>query len=269
MYPWVSLIIPIFFNGSYFLPNFAPMQSKEKIYGIHSILEAISEGVSFAKVFIQKDIHNDAIKEIIQKLKQYEVPFQFVPKEKLNRLTSKNHQGIIAISSAVEFASIDNILPQIFESGEVPFIALLDNVTDVRNFGAIARSAECFGVQALVIPAQGSAMLNADALQASAGALHKVTVCREINFMRSIDTIRNSGLKLVACTEKADKTISEVDFKGPTAIIMGSEGFGISKELLDICDEKAKIPMTGEIQSLNVSVAAGIIFYEAMKQRGE
>jgi len=230
-------------------------------------MEAIAEGVSFAKVFIQKDIHNDAIKEIIQKLKQHEVPFQFVPKEKLNRLTSKNHQGIIAISSQVEFATIEHVLPQIFESGETPFIALLDNVTDVRNFGAIARSAECFGVQALVIPAQGSAMLNADALQASAGALHKVTVCREINFMNSIQSIKNSGLQLVACTEKATKEISDIDFSIPTAIVMGSEGFGINKELLDMCDDQAKIQMVGEIQSLNVSVAAGIIFYEAMKKR--
>lgn len=243
------------------------MQNKEKIYGIHSILEAIDEGISFAKVFIQKDIHNDGIKEIINKLKQYEVPFQFVPKEKLNRLTSKNHQGIIAISSAVEFASIENIMPQIFESGATPCIALLDSVTDVRNFGAIARSAECFGVQALVIPAQGSAMLNADALQASAGALHKVTVCREINFMRAIETIKNSGLQLVACTEKAGKEIGEIDFSLPTAIVLGSEGSGISKELLDLCDQQARISMEGEIQSLNVSVAAGIIFYEAMKGR--
>jgi 23S rRNA (guanosine2251-2'-O)-methyltransferase len=243
------------------------MQNKEKIYGIHSILEAIDEGVSFAKVFIQKDIHNDSIRDIIAKLKQYEVPFQFVPKEKLNRLTSKNHQGIIAISSQVEFASIDHVLPQIFESGETPFIAILDSVTDVRNFGAIARSAECFGVQALVIPAQGSAMLNADAVQASAGALHKVTVCREINFMRSLEIVKSSGLQIIACTEKATKEIAEINFSIPTAIILGSEGVGINPELLAMADETAKIPMKGEIQSLNVSVAAGIIFYEAMKGR--
>ncbi len=243
------------------------MQSKEKIYGIHSVQEAINSGTSLAKVFIQKDIHNDGIRDIITELKKFDIPFQFVPKEKLNRLTSKAHQGIIAISSAVDFASIDDVLPQIFENGETPFIALLDKITDVRNFGAIARSAECFGIHALVIPAVGSAMLNADALQASAGALHKVTVCREINFMRSIENIKNSGLQLVAITEKATKEISEINFSLPTAIIMGSEGSGIDPELLKICDDSAKIKMTGEIQSLNVSVAAGIVFYEKSKMR--
>ena len=243
------------------------MKEKEQIYGIHSVMEALDEGTSFNKVFIQKDLHNDRIKEVIQKLKKYLIPFQFVPKEKLNRLTTKAHQGIVAVISQVEFASIDHILPQIFESGETPFIALLDNVTDVRNFGAIARSAECFGVHALVIPAQGSAMINADALQASAGALHKVTVCRELNFLNAIHAIKSCGLQLVACTEKADKEISEINFEIPTAIIMGSEGYGISDEILAMCDDKAKILMTGSIQSLNVSVAAGIIFYTAEKKR--
>ena len=159
------------------------------------------------------------------------------------------------------------MLPQIFEDGEMPLIALLDGITDVRNFGAVARSAECFGVHAIVAPAQGSAMVNAEAVKASAGALHKMQVCREINFMRSIEYIKSSGLQLVACTEKADMPISEVDFNLPTAIVMGSEGVGIGPELLAQCDIKAKIPMTGDIQSLNVSVAAGIIFYEAMKSR--
>jgi 23S rRNA (guanosine2251-2'-O)-methyltransferase len=250
-----------------FAPDFNIMQSKEKIYGIHSVQEAINSGTSLAKVFIQKDIHNDGIRDIILELKKYDIPFQFVPKEKLNRLTTKVHQGIIAISSAVDFASIDDVMPQIFESGETPFIALLDKISDVRNFGAIARSAECFGVHALVIPAVGSAMLNADALQASAGALHNVTVCREINFMRSIENIKNSGLQLIAITEKATKEISDINFNLPTAIIMGSEGFGIDPELLKIVDDSAKIPMTGKIQSLNVSVAAGITFYQAMRSR--
>lgn len=241
--------------------------NKETIYGIHAILEALDSGKSLNKVFIQKDIFSDRMKEVIDKLKKYEVPFQFVPKEKLNRLTSKPHQGIVASTSQIDFLSIENILPGIFEDGQTPFIAIMDSITDVRNFGAIARSAECFGVHALVTPAQGSAMINADALKSSAGALHKVKVCREINFLRSIHTIKNSGLQLVACTEKADKEIAEVDFTLPTAVVMGSEGFGIHEDLLALCDVHAKIPMTGEIQSLNVSVAAGIIFYEGLKGR--
>jgi 23S rRNA (guanosine2251-2'-O)-methyltransferase len=242
-------------------------QPKDKIYGIHSVMEALQEGTSLNKVFIQKDIHSERIKEIIQKLKQYEIPFQFVPKEKLNRLTSKPHQGIVAMGSVVEFESIDTVLPGIFEQGETPFICLVDGVTDVRNFGAIARSAECFGLHALVAPAQGSAMLNADALKASAGALNRISICREINFMRSIQLIKNSGLQLVACTEKAEKNIDQADFSAPTAVILGSEGNGISEELLALCDDMVKIPMTGEISSLNVSVAAGILFYEGMRKR--
>jgi len=241
-------------------------QPKEKIYGINPVIEAICDGVPINKVYIQKDIHNERVASIIKTLKQYEIPFQFVPKEKLNRLTTKVHQGIVAISSPVEFASIENILPQIFESGETPFIAILDEITDVRNFGAIARSAECFGVQALVVPAQGSAMLNAEAVKASAGALHKVTICREIHFLNSINAIINSGLQLVACTEKATALISEIDLTVPTAVLLGSEGFGIDERLLELCNHRAKIPMTGGISSLNVSVAAGIIFYERMRQ---
>ena len=241
--------------------------SKETIYGIHAVMEALTSGTPMNKVFIQKDIHSDRIKEIIALLKQYEIPFMFVPKEKLNRLTNAAHQGVIAMRSEVDFMSIDTLLPQLFEAGENPLIALMDGVTDVRNFGAIARSAECFGVHGLVAPAQGSALVNAEALKASAGALHRIHVCREINFARSVQNIKNSGLQLVACTEKAQLSIDQVDFSLPTAIVLGSEGEGIRPELLEMCDVMAKIPMYGQIQSLNVSVASGIIFYEAMKSR--
>lgn len=258
----------LFFNTDILQNMEQPKSSKDTlIYGIHSILEAINEGIPLNKVYIQKDIHNDRIREVIGKLKKQEIPFQLVPREKLNRLTMKQHQGIVAMSSPVEFESIENVLPQIFESGEIPVIAILDGITDVRNFGAIARSAECFGIQALVIPAKGGAMPNAEAMKTSAGALHKVKICREINFLRSLNYIKDSGLQLVACTEKATKQIADVDFSIPSAIVLGSEGVGIDPQLLELCEEKAKIPMVGEIQSLNVSVAAGIIFYEALRKR--
>jgi 23S rRNA (guanosine2251-2'-O)-methyltransferase len=245
------------------------MQNKDKIYGIHSVMEALKEAVPINKVLIQKDIHNERIGEIIQILKISEIPFQFVPKEKLNRITGKNHQGIIALGSVTEFYTIEQILPVLFEKGAVPLIGILSGITDVRNFGAIARSAECLGVDALVIPAQGSAMINEDAMQASAGALHKIPICREINFLRSVKYIKDSGLALIACTEKAEIPINKIDLKNPSALVLGSEGTGISEEIQKLCSGKALIPMQGEIQSLNVSVSAGIIFYEAQRQRNE
>jgi 23S rRNA (guanosine2251-2'-O)-methyltransferase len=243
------------------------MEQKEKIYGIHSILEALNEGVTLNKVYIQKDLHNERIKEVIQRLKKAEIPFQMVPKEKLNRLTSKAHQGLIAFTSPTEFYTVEQLIPGLYEQGKIPFLAVLCGITDVRNFGAIARSAECMGVDALVIPAQGSAMINPDAIKTSAGALHKLPVCREINFLRAIKFIRDSGIDLVACTEKADLNIADIDLNAPIAVLLGSEGSGIEENLLDLCQSKARIPMKGEIQSMNVSVAAGIIFYETLKQR--
>lgn len=242
-------------------------RDEEMMYGIQPVMEALAIGRSLNKVFIQKDIHNDRIGEIISILKQREIPFHFVPKEKLNRLTPKNHQGVVAMGSAIDFLSIENILPQIFETGELPLIAILDGVTDVRNVGAIARSAECFGVQALVVPAHGSAMINADAVKSSAGALHRIPVCRELNFQRSLNYIKDSGLQFIACTEKASKDIAELDFSAPSAIVLGAEGEGINEALLQQCNLRGRIPMVGEISSLNVSVAAGIVFYNAMLSR--
>jgi 23S rRNA (guanosine2251-2'-O)-methyltransferase len=243
------------------------MQNKEKIYGIHSLLEALEAGTSLNKVFIQKDVQNDRIKQLIHKLKQQEVPFQFVPREKLNRLTSRNHQGVIAITSEVDFLTVENLLPQLFEAGQPPLLAILAGITDVGNFGAVARSAECFGIDALVIPSQGAAMVTSDAMKASSGALAKVHICREMNFLRSVKYIRDSGLQLIAISEKSEKAIAEIDFGLPTALVLGAEGSGISEDLMALCDQGAGIPMSGDIGSLNVSVAAGIVFYEAMKGR--
>ena len=243
------------------------MQSKEKIYGIHAVLEALNEGLPLNKVLIQRDVQNDRLRDIIQILKKRGIPFQLVPKEKLNRLTSKQHQGIIALGSPVEYLTVSELLPMLYEDGETPLLLVLDGVTDVRNVGAIARSAECFGAHGIVVPAQGSALLNADAMKSSAGALLKVPVCREINFSEAIKYMKGSGLSLMACTEKATQDLADADFSAPLAIVMGAEGEGIHPDLLAACDQQVRIPMTGEIGSLNVSVAAGVILYEAQRQR--
>jgi 23S rRNA (guanosine2251-2'-O)-methyltransferase len=200
-------------------------------------------------------------------LKQHQITFQYVPVEKLNRLTTKNHQGVAGYISSITYHKIQDIVPTIFEEGKVPLILILDRITDVRNFGAIARTAECSGVQAIVIPAHGAAQINADAMKTSAGALNKVPVCREENLKTVIHFLKECGLQIVSCTEKASDYYFQMDFTVPTAIIMGSEENGISNEYLQKSDAKAKIPLMGEIGSLNVSVATGIILYEAVSQR--
>ncbi len=242
-------------------------QGKIKIYGIHAIAEAIAEGVSFNRVYIQKDSYNERIADLIKELKKHLIPFQLVPREKLSRMTSKPHQGVVALTSPVSYQSIEQVLPMIYEHGNLPLLALLDGVTDIRNFGAIARSAECFGIDALITPSRGTAMINEEAIKSSAGALHRIQVCREMNMQDSIGFLKNSGIQLIACSEKATKNVREADFSAPCCIVMGSEGEGIHPSLLDQCDTHVRIPMQGNIQSLNVSVAAGIIFYEASMAR--
>ena len=191
----------------------------------------------------------------------------YVPVEKLNRLTTKNHQGAAGYISSITYHKIKNILPAIIERGKAPLLLILDRITDVRNFGAIARTAECSGVDAIIIPAHGAAQINSDAIKTSAGALHKISVCREENLKNVIDFLKECGVQIVACTEKTNDYYFQIDFTVPTAIIMGSEEDGILNEYLQKSDAKAKIPLMGEIGSLNVSVAAGIILYEAVSQR--
>lgn len=190
-----------------------------------------------------------------------------MPVEKLNRLTRKNHQGVFAFISPINFHKTDNVIQDVFEKGENPLFIILDRVTDVRNFGAIIRTAECSGVQAVIVPEKGSAAINGDALKTSAGALHNIPICREFNLKATIEYLKNCGLQIVGCTEKTDDMIYQPDFSVPTAIIMGSEKDGISPEYLKLCDHKAKIPINGTISSLNVSVSAGVILYEAVRQR--
>jgi 23S rRNA (guanosine2251-2'-O)-methyltransferase len=192
---------------------------------------------------------------------------QQVPVEKLNRLTLKNHQGVVAFISPIIYQKIENIIPEIFEKGETPLILVLDCITDVRNMGAIARTAECAGVQAIVVPSKGSAQINPDAVKTSAGALYKIPVCRHDNLVQTVRFLQESGLQIVCCTEKTNDFIYKPDYSAPTAIVMGSEEDGVRNEIIRIADHLAKIPMYGEIESLNVSVATGVILYEAIRQR--
>jgi 23S rRNA (guanosine2251-2'-O)-methyltransferase len=196
-----------------------------------------------------------------------QIPMQLVPVEKIDRITRKNHQGIVAFISPITYYNIEEIIPKLFEEGKTPLILILDQVTDVRNFGAIARTAEVAGVDAIIIPDKGAAQINSDALKTSAGALHLIPVCRVKSLAMTVKFLKNSGLKIVASTGKGEKFYDETNMKDPAAIIMGSEDLGIEAGLLRIADEWVKIPQSGQIESLNVSVAAGIIIFEAIRQR--
>jgi 23S rRNA (guanosine2251-2'-O)-methyltransferase len=238
------------------------------VFGTRAVIEAIRAGRSIDKVLIKNGLSNELFGELYQLIKEYDIPFQYVPLEKINRITRKNHQGILALMASVEFFRIEDVLPTIFEKGEEPLILLLDQVTDVRNFGAIVRSAECAGVHAVVIPEKGAARIGADAVKTSAGALNIVPVCRTPNMSNTIDYLRNSGITVVAATEKAADDYTRVSMAGPLAIIMGAEDKGISPAMLRAADHLAKIPILGTIGSLNVSVAASLMMYEAVRQRG-
>ena len=239
----------------------------DMIFGVRPVIEAIKSAKDIDKVLLKKGLGGDSYRELFDLIRDYNIPFQFVPLEKLNRVTRKNHQGVIAFISPVTFYDIENYLPQIFEKGENPFLLVLDEVTDVRNFGAIVRTAECAGVHAVIIPEKGSARISADAVKTSAGALHFVPVCRTKDLKKTLEFLKMSGLKLIAASEKAKDNYMQGDYSGPLTIIMGSEEHGIDQKLLALADEKVSIPICGNIQSLNVSVAAGLLVYEAVRQR--
>ncbi len=233
------------------------------------MIESIRSGKEFDKLFIQKGQRGEQMAELYSLLREFEIPYQHVPIEKLNRLTRKNHQGIIGFVSAISFQPVEEVVQMIFEKGETPLILILDRITDVRNFGAIARTAECAGVHAILFPMQGSAQVNADAMKTSAGALNNIPVCRSKNLSRSIDYLKEAGLQVIAATEKTETMMYDVDYKLPTAIIMGSEEDGVSPAFLHKCDHKVKIPMQGQTASLNVSVASAVMIYEAVRQKME
>jgi 23S rRNA (guanosine2251-2'-O)-methyltransferase len=239
------------------------------IFGSRPILEALTAGKELEKIFLLRGSKNPTTDEIVQLAKGLEVPVVTVPLEKLNKLTRKNHQGAVAFLSSISYVPLAETVTSLFEQGKSPLLLILDRITDVRNFGSIARNAECMGVNAIVIPSRGGAQINADAVKTSAGALHLVPVCREPNLKDTIEYLKDSGFQIVACTEKTEQNLSDMtlDMVGPTAIIMGSEEDGISPEYLKRADARVRIPLMGQIGSLNVSVATGIILYEAMRQR--
>jgi len=244
-------------------------KSDRYIFGIHAVQEALNAGRELEKVLVRRGIGSELFNKLVSELHMMNVPVQQVPVEKLNRVCGKNHQGIVAFISEIVYHDITKLLPGIFESGEDPLILLLDGVSDVRNFGAIARSAECAGVHAIVIPFSGSAAVNADAIKTSAGALHRIPVCRHKNMVGVLKFFQESGLSLFGATEKAKNSIYESDLCGPAGFIMGGEEKGISAELLKEIEHWVSIPMKGKIASLNVSVAAGIILFETLRQRDQ
>lgn len=241
---------------------------KEMIFGIRAIIEAIDAGKTLDKILLRRDMTSTIGKELLQKLQGTTTPVQKVPVEKLNQYTDKNHQGAIAFLSPIEFYNIETLVPTLFEEGKTPLLMVLDGVTDVRNFGAIARTCACAGADALVIGIHGSVAINGDAVKTSAGALHSLPVCKVENMQNCLQYLRDSGFHVVAATEHAICNYTEVDMTAPVAIVMGSEEKGIYEGNLRICSHQVRIPMSGVIESLNVSVAAGVMLYEAVRQRG-
>ena len=243
------------------------MEKKDYIFGVRAIIEAMDSGKTLDKVMIKRESGNELMRELLEKAALYNVPVQRVPVEKLNRITLKNHQGAIAIISPVEFYSLDNLLPTLYESGKTPFCVVLDHITDTRNFGAIARTSVCSGADFIVIFDKGSVSVTGDSVKASAGALFHIPVCREKDVKTALRTLQENGYKIVGASEKGAQKYTEIDYSGPVAIVMGAEDTGLSDEALKMCDELAYIPIKNKIESLNVSVAAGIFLYEIVRQR--
>jgi 23S rRNA (guanosine2251-2'-O)-methyltransferase len=244
------------------------VEKSEMIFGVRAVIEAIEAGKEIDKILVKKDIQSELSKELFAALKGKLIPVQRVPVERINRITRKNHQGVVAFISAITYQRVEDVVPFLFEQGKNPLLVMLDGLTDVRNFGAIARTCECAGVDAVIIPAKNSVSVNADAMKTSAGALHTLPVCREQNLTTTIRFLKDSGFKIVAATEKGDYDYTKANYADPVCIIMGAEDTGVPYEHLSLCDEWIKIPMRGKIESLNVSVAAGVLIYEAVKQRG-
>ena len=243
------------------------MEKNNYIYGIRAVIEAIESGKSIDKVLVKRDLSGDLSKELLAKIREYGVVMQKVPQEKLNRITMKNHQGAIAILSPVSYQKLENLVPLFYEEGRNPFIIVLDGITDTRNFGAIGRTADCAGVDAIVIPERNSVSVTPDAMKTSAGGQLYVPVCREKSTLEAVKFLKANGYRVVGATEKGARDYTEADYTVPVAIVMGNEETGISDEVLRQCDDLAAIPICGKIGSLNVSVAAGVMMYEAVRQR--
>lgn len=244
------------------LPN-----NEDLVFGLRPVHEALKAGKELDKMFVEKGAKGPVLEEILSVARERDINIQYVPVEKLNRLTRKNHQGIVAFLSVVNYAKIENVVQDAFERGEDPLILVLDSITDVRNFGGISRSAECAGVHAILLPIKNSAQVNSDAMKTSAGALSYIPICKTDNLFRAVRSLKDSGLTIVACTEKGDKSVHLSKLNGPVCLVMGSEESGISPDILKLADTKAFIPLKGKIESLNVSVATGVFLFEVLRQR--
>ena len=244
------------------------MEKSDYIFGIRAVIEAVEAGRSIDKVLVRRDLGGDLGREQMDKLREYGVVVQKVPQEKLNRITMKNHQGAIALLSPIDYSRLEHLVPLFYEEGRNPLVVVLDGITDTRNFGAIGRTAACAGVDAIVIPERNSVSVTPDAVKTSAGGLFHVPVCREKDTLSAVRFLKDNGYRIVGATEKGAAPYTDADYRVPVAIVMGSEDTGISDGVLRICDDLAAIPIVGKIESLNVSVAAGIMIYEALRQRG-
>ena len=243
------------------------MEKDTTIFGIRAIIEAVRSGENIDKIFLQKGLKGELFVELEQLIKKGQLNASYVPIEKLNRLTKKNHQGAVAQIAPITFYDIEDLVLNVIESGKTPLFLLLDQLSDVRNFGAIIRTAECTGVSGIIIQKKGGAPVNGDTIKTSAGAIFKIPICKVDHIKDAVFYLQASGIKVIGATEKTDKLLYDIAFNVPCGIIMGSEGRGINPSVLSIVDEKAKLPILGEIESLNVSVACGAFLYEVVRQR--
>ena len=243
------------------------MKNNDIVFGTRPVLEAINSGKTLEKLFIQKNLKKEILEKIKSKLSNKKINISYVPKEKLNRITKKNHQGIICYISPISYQPIEEIIQRVFEKGKDPFIIILDRITDTRNFGAISRVADASGVDAIIIPEKESAIITSDSIKTSAGAINYIPICKVKSLRSTANFLKESGLKLVSCTEKGDKKFYDADLTSPCCIILGSEKDGISNSLIDISDERLNIPMKGNVESLNVSSSASVILFEVVRQR--
>lgn len=243
------------------------MEKSDYIYGLRAVMEAIEAGKEVDKIFLAKDVQGELASQLIGLARKMHIVIQRVPVERINRITRKNHQGVLAMMSAITYHRLDHLVPELYEAGILPFIVMLDGITDVRNFGAIARTCECAGVDAIIIPEHGSVSVGADAIKTSAGALHHIPVCRVGSNVWAAKFLKENGYNVVAVTEKSQMTYTEGDYTTPTVLVMGAEDTGISEAVMEQCETRVGIPMFGNIGSLNVSVAAGVMIYEVVRQR--
>lgn len=240
---------------------------RQYLYGMHPVLEAVRAGKKFDKVLLRHGLENPQFRELMELLQKNGIPYQFVPVEKLNHTVRGAHQGVIACIASIDYISIEEMVDTALAVTPSPLIAILDGVSDVRNLGAISRTLECAGGNGIIVPAKGGAAINADAIKSSAGALMRIGISKVPNLRYAVYYLKQSGFSIVAATEKADGSIYDADMTGPCAVIMGSEGRGISQSVLSLADVRASIPMSGEISSLNVSAAAAVVLFEAVRQR--